>query len=64
MFAAWCDAHDSRVLVTPSQITEIENDDGGIVVTFRCACGHLGTWVTGRRASEHRVREGLVSTSA
>jgi hypothetical protein len=51
MFDAWCDGHDARVLVTPGQIRAIDNHDDGIVVTFRCTCGHHGTWHTGRRQS-------------
>lgn len=49
MFDAWCDAHGARVLVTPGQIRGIDNLDDAIVVTFRCVCGHHGTWQADRR---------------
>lgn len=42
MFEEFCPAHQSRVLLTPSNIEAIRNTPDGIVVTWRCWCGHRG----------------------
>ena len=51
MFAHHCSACAQRQLIFPSQITEMENTERGIVVHFACWCGAPQTMVTGRRAA-------------
>lgn len=53
MFEEFCPAHGSRVLLTTSRIEAIHNTPDGVVVVWRCWCGHLGR--TDRRDHrEHR----------
>ncbi len=47
MFRAWCDEWEKNVLVWPSSIEDIANTTGGIVLDYRCACGHHGQMLTG-----------------
>lgn len=42
MFAEHCPSHGARVLLSPSRIEAIHNTPTGIVVTWRCWCGHVG----------------------
>lgn len=49
MFDASCD-RCGTVLLGPRRILSIENTDEGIVLTFRCYCGTVGTEVTGRHS--------------
>jgi hypothetical protein len=50
MFAVWCDRHGARVLLSGSSIESIANGPEGIVVRWRCTCGHQGTWRVGEAA--------------
>lgn len=50
MFDADCAGCGSRVLLTTTRITALQNTDHGIVVEFVCWCGTGGRLVTGRRA--------------
>ncbi len=47
MFRAWCDTWGKDVLVWPSSVEDIGNTDHGIVLDYRCACGHHGQMLTG-----------------
>ncbi|HJQ77452.1 MAG TPA: hypothetical protein VJ948_09360 [Acidimicrobiia bacterium] len=47
MFAPYCEAHGSRVLLSMSSITAIETGEDGLVAHFVCSCGTEGTWVAG-----------------
>lgn len=51
MFEEYCPTHDSRVLLSPSRIAAIHNSADGVVVTWRCWCGHVGRSVRGRGPS-------------
>jgi hypothetical protein len=42
MFAVYCPAHDSRVLLFPDNIQAIINAPGGIELHWRCGCGAEG----------------------
>ncbi|HEY8546395.1 MAG TPA: hypothetical protein VIL36_15155 [Acidimicrobiales bacterium] len=42
MFAEHCPRHGTRVLLPPSRIVAIHNTPTGVVVTWRCWCGHVG----------------------
>lgn len=63
MFKARCDELNREVLVLASDVSSIENLDGGeIVVHYRCWCGEPGVWVTGRHVQErsgHLARLGV-----
>lgn len=48
MFAPYCEAHRSRVLLPTSAITALVSTEKGIVAHFRCICGREGTWNAGR----------------
>jgi hypothetical protein len=49
VFDIFCTGCDRRRLVSPGQVTGIVNAPGGIAVQYRCVCGHLGVWITGRK---------------
>jgi hypothetical protein len=42
MFEAFCPSHQSSVLLSTSNITAIHNTSEGVVVAWRCWCGHAG----------------------
>jgi hypothetical protein len=42
MFQVHCPAHRSRVLLTTRRITVLLNTGAGVVVQWRCWCGHVG----------------------
>lgn len=44
MFAPYCSAHGSRVLLPMSSITRLESGECGLVAHFVCMCGEAGTW--------------------
>lgn len=50
MFKAHCPVHGSDVLLGPRSILGLDNTDSGIVVRWRCHCGHRGAFRTGRHA--------------
>ena len=50
MFDASCDRCGAVVLLGPRRIVSLENTDDGIVLSFRCYCGAVGTEVVGRDA--------------
>lgn len=49
MFAPYCDAHHSRVLLPTSSISSIARGEHGLVVQFTCSCGTTGTWTAPQR---------------
>jgi hypothetical protein len=55
MFEVHCPCHQARVLLTNSAIRRIENTDHGVLVHWRCWCGHEGTLRTGRRVRPERT---------
>lgn len=55
MFDVFCSACSHRRLVFPNQVLGIVNAPDGIAVQFRCWCGELGVWTTGRRTSAPAV---------
>jgi hypothetical protein len=42
MFQVYCAAHGSRVLLSASRITALRNCPDGVVIEWRCWCGHQG----------------------
>ena len=50
MFVHTCSDCAKRMLVFPSQITDLVNTEHGIVVAFTCWCGQPQTLLTGRQA--------------
>jgi hypothetical protein len=53
MFDVHCHRHGRRVLLGERRILSITDDDAGIVVRYRCACGDLGELRTGRARHHH-----------
>ena len=51
MFDVYCTACSRRRLIFAGQVVAMHNDSAGIHVTYRCWCGELGRWDTGRNAS-------------
>ncbi|MCC6832253.1 MAG: hypothetical protein IT200_12975 [Thermoleophilia bacterium] len=45
--------HCGPTLVWESRLSGFENTPAGILVRFRCYCGHEGTMLTGRRRRAH-----------
>ncbi len=56
MFAAWCDTHETEVLLSERRIFDIEMKPETAVVRFICWCGTEGSFedprVTTRSAAE------------
>lgn len=52
MFDVVCNACHTRRLVSPGQVTGLVNAPRGIAVQFRCPCGELGIWITGRKHTQ------------
>ena len=50
MFRAWCKKWEREVLIWASSLEGITNNDWGIVVTYKCACGDQAEMVTGSAA--------------
>ena len=50
MFDVFCTACSRRRLIFAGQVVGISNDDAGIHVDYRCWCGGVGRWHTGRNA--------------
>ena len=48
MFDHYCPACEKRQLLFPSQITQIVNDEQGIVVLLTCWCGEPAAVRTGK----------------
>jgi hypothetical protein len=48
MFEVFCPAHRCRVLLATSRILALESGHDGIVVEWRCWCGHHGRSTGGR----------------
>ena len=44
MFAPYCEAHESRILLPASAITALVSTENGIIARFTCSCGTPGTW--------------------
>jgi hypothetical protein len=42
VFSVCCPYHETRVLLSPSNILEMEHRPGGVAVRYRCWCGHAG----------------------
>lgn len=53
MFEVYCPAHQSAVLLSSSRITALHNHPDGMVVEWRCWCGHHGESAHGRSRSDH-----------
>jgi hypothetical protein len=51
MFDVFCPACDRRRLISSGRVTGLVNAPGGIAVQYRCVCGELGVWITGRKAA-------------
>lgn len=51
MFDVNCPACSRRRLIFPGQILSMVNDERGICVTYRCWCGAVCTWLTGKGVS-------------
>lgn len=55
MFDVFCSACARRRLVFPGQVLNLVNAPGGIAVQYRCWCGEIGVWSTGRKAATPAV---------
>jgi hypothetical protein len=44
MFAAWCDHHETEVLLTERRITDIRVHTDTVEVSFVCWCGTKGSY--------------------
>ena len=55
MFDVHCTACDRRRMLSTSRVLGLRNDAAGIHVAFRCYCGAVGTWHTGRAAGTDTV---------
>lgn len=49
VFDVYCPTHDSRMLLGPRSIVQLDNTSDGIVIGWRCSCGAIGTELLGRR---------------
>jgi hypothetical protein len=56
MFDVRCTACSRRRLIFAGQVLGMHNDDAGIHIAYRCWCGALGTWHTGRAAGDKAGR--------
>ena len=56
MFEIDCDECGRHVLLWPNHIESLDNTDAGIVVRYRCWCGHRDELTTGRLAETRWVR--------
>lgn len=50
MFTVHCPRHGREILLDSGRVRGLDNTTDGIVVTWECWCGHVGTTVTGRTA--------------
>ncbi len=60
MFSVHCPRHGTEVLLTEDDIRSLERTDAGILVRWRCSCGHAGAHLTGRPRT-HRARPALAA---
>ena len=44
MFAAYCDRHETRVLLPTEAITDLVSTPTGMIAHFTCHCGSAGVW--------------------
>jgi hypothetical protein len=49
VFDVFCPACNTRRLISSGRVTGIVNAPRGIAVQYRCPCGELGLWITGRQ---------------
>ncbi len=56
VLGAYCDRLGHDVLIWFSSILAVDNNDDGIVVTYRCACGDLARMVTGAKVEMETTR--------
>ncbi len=61
MFDVFCTTCSRRRLIFSGQVLGIANDGAGIHVAYRCWCGGVGQWDTGRRAA---AQAGHLATAA
>ena len=50
MFDVFCTTCSRRRLIFAGQVVRLSNDGAGIHVDYRCWCGEVGRWDTGRHA--------------
>jgi len=55
MFEEYCPAHQSRVLLSTGRIEALRNTPEGVVVVWRCWCGHRGESVRRQRGQGQQV---------
>ena len=48
MFSVHCPRHGQEILLDHGRIRGLDTTDDGIVMTWECWCGHVGTTLTGR----------------
>jgi hypothetical protein len=59
MFEVYCPAHGTHVLLTTSRILVLAPTADGVVVDWRCWCGHHGRSLEGRSSHDrHDRRDG------
>jgi hypothetical protein len=56
VFDVFCTTCAHRRLIFPGQVLALTNDGAGIHVAYRCWCGALGQWDTGRSAVREAAR--------
>ncbi len=50
MFAVYCPAHRSRILMFADNIEALVNGPGGVEIHWRCGCGEVGVERANRAA--------------
>ncbi|HKY69022.1 MAG TPA: hypothetical protein VJM49_21720 [Acidimicrobiales bacterium] len=50
MFSVHCPRHGREILLDSGRIRGLDTTSDGIVLTWECWCGHVGTNLTGRPA--------------
>jgi hypothetical protein len=56
MFEVYCPAHRAHVLLTTSRIVLLSATAEGLVIDWRCWCGHHGRSIEGRTRRNDRDR--------
>jgi hypothetical protein len=52
MFEVFCPSHQARVLLSTGRIEAVRNTPRGVIVEWKCWCGHQGRSLDGRTLVE------------
>ena len=55
MFSVHCPRHGREILLDHGRIRGLDTTSDGIVLTWECWCGHVGTSITGRATRRDRA---------